>query len=79
LHEGRKSDDQIVVYFDNKNKIKHFGKLVEDRVVSKWGRGLVWKHRLFEVPLSYGIRVMYSNGKISENALRKIVFEFQKD
>lgn len=76
LHEGRKPDDQIVVYFDHKD-IKHFGKLVGDRVVSKWGRGLVWKHGLFEVPLSYGTRVMYSNGQVNENVLREIVSEFQ--
>jgi hypothetical protein len=76
LHEDRSPDDEFVVYFHEKD-IKHFGKLVEDRVVSKWGRGLVWKHSLFEVPLSYGKRVMYSMGQINETVLRKVVAEFQ--
>jgi len=76
LHEDRSPDDQVVVYFHQKH-IKHFGKLVEDRVISKWGRGLIWKHRVFEVPISYGTQVKYSEGQINEMVLRKTIADFQ--
>lgn len=77
LHEDRSPDDQVVVYFQEKHT-KHFRKLVDDRVISKWGRGLVWKHRVFEVPISYGTQVMYSAGQIDEAVLRKVIADFQR-
>jgi len=47
----------------------HFGKIEQDRIISKWGKGLIWEHPVFEVPLSYGHVVKYSNGIVNNEAL----------
>jgi hypothetical protein len=52
------SDGDLVVYSDSE-KIMHAGISRGGRVISKWGRGLLWKHRLFEVPARYGDRVRF--------------------
>jgi hypothetical protein len=33
---------------------QHAGRIHRDRVVSKWGRGQLWDHRLYEIPAHYG-------------------------
>ncbi|MFQ5906347.1 MAG: hypothetical protein ACE5JA_07220 [bacterium] len=72
LHDERKDNDKFVVYL--KDDIpKHFGKISGDRVESKWGRGPIWKHVLWEVPLTYGDTVKYSTGKMDYSVLRKII------
>ena len=72
LHNTRKTDDKVIVYFD-KEIVTHFGKIENDKIISKWGVGLIWKHPVFEVPLSYGNAVMYSNGQIDIKVLEKIL------
>ncbi len=72
LHDTKSTDDTVTVYFDN-SVAKHFGKIVNGEIISKWGKGLIWKHRVFEVPISYGNIVKYSNGKININILDKIL------
>ena len=72
MHEVRKADDKIVIYF-HENSAMHFGKIEQDKVVSKWGIGLVWEHPVFEVPFSYGNEVKYSNGKIDFKILKKVI------
>lgn len=72
LHDERKDNDEFVVYL--KDDIpKHFGKISGDRVESKWGRGPIWKHGLWEVPLTYGDTVKFSTGKMDHSVLRKII------
>ena len=68
LHNEKREDDEIVIYFDN-GIAKHFGKIVDDKIESKWGRGCAWRHNLFEVPLSYGNIVKFSAGEIDLNVL----------
>lgn len=53
-----KGDDaeggDLIVYFEN-GKPTHAGILTESRrVISKWGKGLLLEHQLFEVPAIYG-------------------------
>ena len=44
----------LVMYFKN-NKFEHIGIVNEgNQITSKWGRGLLWKHEIWEVPERYG-------------------------
>jgi len=72
LHTLRKANDEVVVYF-NDGVPTHFGRLENDLVISKWGIGLIWKHKLFEVPLSYGDAVKYSDGNIDNKVLKRLL------
>lgn len=72
LHNDQRGSDTIAVYFAG-GAAKHFGRIEGNRIISKWGRGYAWKHDLFEVPLSYGNTVKFSNGEIDEDVFRKIV------
>ncbi|MFC1824881.1 hypothetical protein ACFL9T_19405 [Thermodesulfobacteriota bacterium] len=72
LHDERRPDDRIVIYFDGEIA-KHFGRIDNDKIVSKWGKGLTWKHDLFEIPLSYGDRVKYSDGEIDSGVLKETI------
>lgn len=70
MHTSRKANDEVVVYFKD-GVPTHFGKLKNDLVISKWGIGLIWKHKLFEMPLSYGDTAKYSDGNIDIAALKQ--------
>ena len=74
LHTPRKANDEIVVYFDCEIA-NHFGKLENDMIISKWGIGLIWKHSLFELPLSYGSTVKYSDGDVDNKVLELLLSE----
>ncbi len=68
LHDEYKENDKIVIYL-HENKIMHFGWIENESVVSKWGKGLIWEHQLFEVPITYGSTVKYSDGFVNLYAL----------
>lgn len=73
LNDEQRESDIIVVYFAG-NVPKHFGRIEGNRIISKWSnKGYAWKHRLFEVPLSYGDTVKFSNGKIDQNVFRRVI------
>lgn len=72
LHDTQRIEDAVIVYFDN-GIAKHFGRIVNGEIISKWGKGLIWKHPVFEVPISYGNIVKYSNGKINMVVLEGIL------
>lgn len=72
MHTLPKTSDEVVVYFKDGVPV-HFGKLENDLVISKWGRCLIWKHKLFEVPLSYGDTAKYSDGNIDIEALKRLL------
>jgi hypothetical protein len=70
LHQGMLTsrDDgvillgDLIIYFCG-HDFRHIGRVVgPDRVLSKWGRGLLVKHGLWEVPEVYGNRVEYFVG-----------------
>ena len=50
-----KKDDggNIIIYYRDGDP-KHAGKILDTRVTSKWGFGLLWEHGVWEIPLSYG-------------------------
>lgn len=72
LHDEQNISDRIVVYFDG-TVAEHFGKIEKDEIISKWGKGYAWKHDLFEIPLSYGNTVKFSNGEIDIDVFRKVI------
>jgi len=50
----------LVFYFGDDERFKHAGlSLGSGRVISKWGIGQLYEHRLFEVPASYGSKVRF--------------------
>ena len=51
--------DEDVVLYSLDGVPKHAGRCRSGRVVSKWGCGHLWRHRLFEVPLRYGSTVRF--------------------
>lgn len=52
-------EHDLVFYFDN-GHFKHAGLALNDqRIVSKWGRGHLYEHALWEVPQSYGTIVCF--------------------
>ena len=71
MHTSRKANDEVVVYFKD-GVPTHFGKLENDLIISKWGIGLIWKHKLFEMPQSYGDIARYSDGNIDIGALKRL-------
>ncbi len=50
-----KEEGDIIIYFENGNP-SHAGIFIkeEEKVLSKWGVGHIWKHNILEVPASYG-------------------------
>jgi len=52
------TDLDIVMYSDAQGP-QHAGKLLAGRVISKWGRGLLWDHQIGEVPINYGDVVQF--------------------
>jgi hypothetical protein len=49
-------EGDLVIYSDSL-KIQHAGKIKDVFVISKWGEWPIWKHKLYEVPQSYGDNV----------------------
>lgn len=50
------SDAQIIIYYEINNGIEkhiHSGRIRKQEVVSKWGRGHIWKHKPEHVPVIY--------------------------
>ena len=75
LHRNQTQFDKIIVYFNDKIA-KHFAFIENNLIISKWGKGNVWQHELWEVPLSYGNEVMYSNGEIDKIIFNGVVSQF---
>ena len=51
-------DGDLIVYAQDA-QIKHVGKIIGNRVLSKWGLGHLWSHGTFEVPAKYGSLIRY--------------------
>ena len=62
----------IVIYYSGAGKVEHAGKVVEeDFVESKWGwLGHLWKHRIYELPESYGSGVGFFSSISAEESGR---------
>ena len=48
----------VAIYF-SESDLLHAGKYDSGKIVTKWGKGHVWEHGLWEVPTSYGARVKW--------------------
>ena len=54
--------NDLVIYFDN-GIFRHIGRMkTNHRVLSKWGTGCLYEHRVWEVPSTYGEEVRYFIG-----------------
>ncbi len=50
------------VFYCSEGNFKHVGLWQSgDRVLSKWGKGHLYDHEIFEVPMSYGAEVRFYN------------------
>ena len=51
----------LVFYFTDDDRPVHAGRCAAGAVISKWGDGCthIWRHGLWEVPSSYGVRVRF--------------------
>ena len=77
VHDEQNAGDKFVVYLDGDTP-KHFGRLEGNKVMSKWGRGRILNHGLWEVPLTYGSKVKYSSGDIDCATLKKVINGLRK-
>lgn len=74
----KKKPGDLVIYFDDKT-FQHIGLLrSNDRVESKWGKGQLYDHALFEVPSSYGATVKFFP-RPSDDVLLKAFICFAKE
>ena len=77
VHDEQAVGDKFVVYLEGDTP-KHFGQLQGNKVRSKWGRGRILNHGLWEVPLTYGSKVKYSSGEIDCATLKRIINGLKK-
>lgn len=78
-HDGRQEEDRVIIYFKD-DKPVHFGindPAADGMVISKWGIAHVWRHPVFEAPISYGDKVKYSNGKIDKCILGHTLSKYE--
>lgn len=55
-----KAQESDLVYYFSEGKFRHVGLWhPSGRVLSKWGVGLLYNHKLFEAPISYGADVKF--------------------
>lgn len=66
------SSGDLVLYRDT-HQITHAGVVVAGRIISKWGTGHLWLHRLLEVPTSYGNTTSFYTGISPQDALANFV------
>ena len=67
----------MVMYSDEK-EIKHSGKAFSGFVISKWGRiGYLWRHRLFEIPSSYGDNVRFFR-RLDRSVSEQVFLDYAK-
>lgn len=66
------SDDDVVIY-SSRGELRHAGKATNGFVISKWGTGHLWRHRVFEIPSSYGIEVRFFERLPRERAIAHFV------
>lgn len=51
-------DGDLVIYFDSQEPV-HAGEVTDNRIISKWGKGLLLSHEIAEAPDSYGSEVKF--------------------
>ncbi|MCK4829720.1 hypothetical protein KA005_79080, partial [bacterium] len=73
--QAEEAKDKDIVVYINIVEPQHAGKIDGQKIISKWGMtGALWKHDIFEVPISYGNDIKYYSDILAE----KITQEFFK-
>lgn len=68
--EAEAQERDLILYFGEDGGVKHAGlNLGNGRVESKWGKGGLFRHGIFEVPASYGDTVKFFRRVPWEEAL----------
>ena len=62
-------DGCVIVYSDGQG-IKHAGKMQGQMVVSKWGTAHLWRHQIYEVPITYGSDVRFFEAIQAEQSVQ---------
>lgn len=65
-------NDDLVLYFDEQIPT-HAGLVTESRVISKWGKGHIYKHGFLEVPASYGDTIRFYRRVPSDLATMRLI------
>ncbi len=66
-------DGDIIVYF-NSDVPTHAGNMLRERVKSKWGKGLLLEHEIYEVPELYGEEVKFYKYIPFEDCIEAFIF-----
>lgn len=66
---AQRKDGCVIVYSDGQG-IKHAGKSEGELVVSKWGLCHLWRHRIYEVPITYGSDVRFFESIAREESVQ---------
>jgi hypothetical protein len=68
--------DDLVMYFSNSCPT-HAGKWKTNKVLSKWGRGLLYRHNIYEVPMNYGEPKFFS--KLPPQVAKQCFIQYAKE
>lgn len=64
VHNRKEENDDVIFYF-NGDDIIHVGNInSQEEVISKWGQGPVFAHKIENVPASYGNTVLFMEKSI---------------
>lgn len=73
------SDRDLVLYHDGQ-QFTHAGVIHGDRVLSKWGKGLLWLHGALELPARYGSTIScYRTASPEEVLVKFLAFARQRE
>jgi len=67
-----------LVLYRGHQQITHAGLLEADSVISKWGKGHLWLHSLFEVPAQYGDVTSFHEAPVPTEMLAMFI-EFARE
>lgn len=69
----KQNDNGLLVIYLNRGLPKHAGILQRDgKLISKWGKGHLWEHELWGVPISYGSERSIFNGPDPKKIIQEI-------
>ena len=71
-------DGSIIVYWEDE-EVRHAGKVEAPLVISKWGEFHLWRHRIYEVPITYGSIVRFFEAINAEDATRLFLEYVEKE
>ena len=69
-------DNDIIIYFVNNNP-SHSGKIMGDKILSKWGSCFLFEHKEWEVPINYGDTTKYYKS-IPKDEIKRYYVKYSK-